>query len=175
MTNERYTHCSCPHESFFRMVLDEANYKELRKGVDSKTKSRTKPLKAMFKGFKNGCLIFKCRSGTTPGKWWNEKVRLLDLPKIVKKGGLSHFQMVKKAVMGDIKVTCDCPAHRYWGSAYRLTRLDAEETLTNLTEPEINLGIPSLLCKHLDTVLFALPFNIAQITKVLEKAGVFGK
>lgn len=174
MINERYTKCSkCG--SFFRMVLDEANYKQLRNGVDPKTKSRTKPLKAMFKGYKNGCLLFKCRSGTVPGLWYDEKVRLLDLDRIIKKGGLTHFQMVKKAVMGDIKVTCTCPAHRYWGSAYRLTKLNAEETLTHLTEPEINLGIPSLLCKHLDTVLFSLPFNVAKITKVLEKAGVFNK
>ena len=169
-----FTKCSkCG--SFFKHVLEEANYTELRKGVDKKTRSRTAPLKSSLRGYKNGCLIFKTRSGTNPKFWWTERVRLLDLPKIIEEGGLTPFKMVKKAIQGDIKVTCNCPAHRYWGSAFRLTKLGAEDELTKLTPPEINTGIPSLLCKHLDTVLFTLPFNVAKITRILEKAGVFNK
>lgn len=157
------------------MILNEITYKEIRKGVDAKTRERTKPLKSILRGYKNGHLIFQTRSGTTPGKWWTQKVRLLDLPEIMKKKGLSHYDMVKLALQGDLKVTCNCPAHLYWGSAWRLEKLGAEEELKNVEEPRHNTVINTLACKHLDTVLFALPFNARKITKVLEKAGVFDK
>ena len=155
------------------MILNEVTYSELRKGVDSKTRERTKPLKCSLRGYKNGCLIFKCRSGTNPKKWWTEKVRLLDLPELMEDDELTHYDMVKLALKGDIKVSCNCPAHLYWGSAYRLEKLGAEEDLKNVEEPRHNTVINTLLCKHLDTVLFVLPFNVSKIVKVLEKAGVF--
>lgn len=157
------------------MILNEINYTEIRKGVDSKTRERTKPLKSVLTGYKNGYLIFKTRSGTDPSKWWTQKVRLLDLPEIMNDKELSHYDAVKLALQGDIKVTCNCPAHLYWGSAYRLEKLGAEEELKNVEPPEHNTVINTLACKHLDNVLFTLPFNARQITKVLENAGVFNK
>jgi len=157
------------------MILNEVKYSDIRKGVDAKTRERTKALKSILVGYKNGQLIFNTRSGTVPGKWWVQKVRLLDLPELLKDTELSHYDIVKLALQGDIKVTCNCPAHLYWGSAYRLEKLGAEEELKNVEPPEHNTVINTLACKHIDNTLFALPFNARQITKMLEQAGVFNK
>ena len=157
------------------MRLDEATYSELRRGVDQKTRSRTAPLKTRIEGYKNGQIIFKTRSGTNPKKWWTQKVRLMDLPYILEDEELTHYDAVKLALQGDIRVTCNRPAHLYWGSAYRLEKLGAEEELKNIDPPEHNTIINTLLCKHLDTVLFTLPFNVRKIVSVMEAAGAFNK
>ena len=99
----------------------------------------------------------------------------MDLPYILEDEELTHYDAVKLALQGDIRVTCNCPAHLYWGSAYRLEKLGAEEELKNIDPPEHNTIINTLLCKHLDTVLFTLPFNVRKIVSVMEAAGAFNK
>ena len=156
------------------MYLWEETYKELRKGVHSKTKARAKALAVRYVGYsaRYDAVLFKCRSGTTPGKWWVEKVRFLDLPELLDDPDLTDREVVKFAIQGDIKVTCNCPAHLYWGSAWRLTQRNAELELTDVEEPTRDL-IPSTLCKHLDVVLYALPFNSSKIYKDMKAKGVF--
>ncbi len=156
------------------MRLWEETYKELRNGVHSKTKARAKALACRFVGYssKYDVLIFTCRSGTTPGKRWVEKVRLLDLDELLDDPELTDREVVRFAIQGDIKVTCNCPAHLYWGSAWRLTQRDAELELTDVEEPERDL-LPSTLCKHLDLVLQVLPFNVGAIYKSMKAEGVF--
>jgi hypothetical protein len=63
----------------------------------------------------------------------------------------------------DIKVSCDCPAFVYWGSAYIVDQLDSGDTSLlryehnpapehrppNVRDP----GLDKTLCKHLASVL----------------------
>lgn len=159
------------------MYLCELNYKQIRKHVDPKTRERSlTQLATEYAGIdKKGNIIFKTPSGTHPrsdGIVWTQKVKLLDLPKIAKRKGLSDIEKVRKAIQGNLKVTCDCPAHLYWGSAWRLDKRDAELELLGVEAPRHNTVIPSWCCKHLFNVMGVLPFNASKITRDMKKRGM---
>ena len=163
-------------KEYFSEHLCEATAKELRKGVDAKTRARQKKLPyTHFMGVnKKGELFFETHSGTHPDTslHWMQRVKLLDLPDIADDESLSDYEKTKYALDGDIKVTCTCPAHLYWGSAWRLDQINTELELIGVEEPTHNTVINTLLCKHLDLVLQVIKFNTRTIQKVLDKAGL---
>lgn len=96
----------------------------------------------------------------------------MDLPELAKDDSLSNYEKTKFALDGDIKVTCTCPAHLYWGSAWRLSKINTELELTDVEEPTHNTVINTLLCKHLDLVLQVIKFNTKKIQKALNDVGM---
>lgn len=169
-------------------LLTEATYKELRDATRNDDRHRRgieQGYSCKLRGYKDGKLIFSCHSNPTKGhsgkthKWWTQKVELIDLPELLEDDELSDREKVAYALQGDIRVDCTCPDDTYSGAAYRRQKLNPSATMVK--EPieaptrKKNIESKALLCKHLDVVLYALPFNVGKITKVLKQNGVFDK
>lgn len=93
--------------------LYEENIKELKSTTWPRIKLRVgrQNIKAEYLGCeKDGTLLFKANSGTTPGKFWFQKVQFKDLEQgvqMLNKSLLLRKKSVMKMLLdGDIKITC---------------------------------------------------------------------
>ena len=93
--------------------LYEENYKDLKSTTWPRIKVRVgnQNIKAHYLGCtKEGVLMFKCNSGTTPGKWWHQQVEFVNIEDAVRMLNMSLMLRKKKIIEmlinGDIKVNC---------------------------------------------------------------------
>lgn len=158
-------------------LLLEKDYKELRDDDPIFLKRRERSKKtpgSLYKGLlKNNTLVFETPSHTSPGKMYIQKVRLLDLPALIKqhKGSLSNFDIVKLATEGDVAVYCNDPSFKFWGFEYKAKKegygIHKQDKFPKVRNPQLR----GSMCKHLDNVMLVLPFNVAMITRDLVQRG----
>lgn len=156
-----------------RTLLVEATLKQLRDQTDSNTVSRSKKIVSYYQGVnKAGTVIFKTTSQSTPGHFWKQRVKLLDLPfwLSVKDKDLTMIKKVRMAIKGDIKVWCNGKAFKYWGWAYITTQQNAKWGSPESRFPKVrNPNLNGSVCKHLENVLRVLPFYASDIVRDLGK------
>lgn len=98
---------------YFGSLLMDENYKELIQQATQLPAFVQRSKKQIFTYYqnidKNGVLTFMTPSGTTPGKFWMQKVQLTELPTLLKKYGKMKqpLDIVKLAIKGKLKVSCD--------------------------------------------------------------------
>ena len=160
-------------------LLLEKNNKDLRQDDPMFLKRRERSKQTPGSNYvgmqKNKTLIFKTNSHTEPGTVYTQKIRLKDLPKLVKehKGKKPRLEIVKLATQGDIAVHCDCPAFKYWGFEYKAKKEDYGIHKQDKSPDVRNPGLKGSMCKHLDNVALVLPFNVVNITNDLRQQGIF--
>lgn len=118
-----------------------------------------------------GDLIFRTTSGTTPGKYWYQTIRFLDLDKVKDRKDLTDMEKVKLLYEGDIAVWCNDPSWLYYWQ-YRGTRRGFSikpEYRPHRRNPEI----PGTTCKHIERVLSVLGFHMTTIVKQYRRYGIF--
>jgi len=157
-------------------VLLELTVKKLRKGLDPRSKSKSKVLKTKFSRIdKDGTAHFVTPSGTHPTTTkWKQKIQISELPAFFKdkNSKLTSKARVVKALKKDVKVMCDCPAFKFWGYKYITTQLGS--SLENETRPP-NIRNPKrrgTVCKHLEVALRVLPFHSPDITRKMKSVYV---
>lgn len=157
-------------------ILLELRAKDIVNTADSRSNERAKPLSSKLLRVKGNNLTFQTGSGTIPGTFWIQKVQLLELAKALEPywSGRTRNVLgaVRSAVHGNIKVSCNCPAMRYWGFAYIASQGKYKVGRAQTRFPGIrNPHLRGSVCKHLINVLRVLPFNMPQIVKSARKSG----
>ena len=156
-------------------ILGEKSYKDLRRDAPNYLRTRDKSRKTPGSKFqsindKNIC-HFKTPSHTKPGVVYDEWVRLVDLEELIQKfsGTKKPLEIIRMALEGNIEIHCTCPAWKYWGFQHIGTRddyaIEKEPRFPKVRNPQL-LGS---VCKHLDNVLFILPFQNTKIYKDLRQ------
>lgn len=144
------------------------------KDTDPQRVAKAKPLKSYYLGLnKYGDLMFKTTSGTTPGHYWYQTVRLVDLPKAIelfsREQKITNRDIVSLAVFGDLKLYCNDLSFRYMGWQYMAWNMGygivPEERYPSKRNPKLKGAI----CKHLYNVLSVLPFHTNVIVKDLRR------
>lgn len=156
-------------------ILGEKTYKDLRRDAPNflrvRDKSKQTPGSHYITIDENNICYFRTPSHTIPGVTYDQKVKLLQLDQL-----MQHYSGVKKpadivrmALEGDIEVHCTDPSWKYWGFQY----IGTKKKYANEPEPRYpkvrNPGLKGSVCKHLDNVLFILPFQNGKILQDLRR------
>ena len=71
---------------------------------------------------KEGIILFKTTSGTTPGKFWHQQLKFKDLSlglaMLQEDPNLTQKSVINLLQSGDLLVYCDDLSFRYWGFQY---------------------------------------------------------
>lgn len=132
------------------MVLDEITRKDLTKGVDRRSKRNAKQIKrVVYKGITKDNVI-KCEALSSSGRdWYKVTIELSELKDLMPMDDLTSEEKIRLALFGDVKVSCDCPAAKYWGYNYITTQLGAKDGDPEDREPIVkNPNLEGTLCKH---------------------------
>lgn len=158
--------------------LYEETGKQLKKSCWPRVAARVKKqnITTKFTGInKDGSVRFVTKSGTTPGKYWNQTLIFKDLTE-----GLSMLyddpHLTQKAIMqlvvaGDLILYCDDPSFKYYWS-YK-AHVGGYGIMREIRYPKIrNPKLTGSVCKHLYAVLSVLPFYTNQIVAEYKKMGI---
>lgn len=161
--------------------LYEETAKELKRDCWDRVAKRVKTqnINAKYLGVdKNGDILFKTTSGTTKGKFWFQRLRFKDLEAglqiMYDDISLTRRDVISLLVNGDLLVYCDDPSFKYYWSykAYNQGYGIKKE----VRYPKIrNRYLTGSVCKHLYSVLSALPFYTNQIVKDYKTIGLIPK
>lgn len=156
-------------------IIGEKTYKDLRidapKFLNIRVKSKETPGSRYITIDEDNICHFKTASHTHPGVVYDQRVKLLKLDKLIRQysGIKKPIEIIRMALEEDIAVHCTDPSWKYWGFQYIGTRKKYA------TEPEPrypkirNPNLKGSVCKHLDNVLFILPFQNSKIMHDLRK------
>jgi len=169
---------------FWVEPLFELNAKDLRDDKQwpgARNRVRTQSLNPQYKGIsRDGVIYFETNSGTHgPSVKWRQKVQLLDLKEAIRlqenDTKITNRDVVLLAVMGRIKIYCNCPSFLYYGWQYINwelgTGIEPEARYPKVRNP----NLVGTSCKHSLAVLQVYPFYISKITRDLVRQGVLGK
>jgi intein/homing endonuclease len=92
--------------------LQDENYKEIKSRAQpvQGNKDKSSNLESRLLGINSrGHLLFKTRSASIRGKWWNQEIRLDGLRLLIKRNPKKKpIQIVREAIQGDLMIYCDC-------------------------------------------------------------------
>lgn len=88
---------------------------------------------------------------------YQQRVRILDLD-LRSAHKLSFNELATLIRLSNIKVSCNCPAFKYWGFKYIATQLDYGVLQENKYPDVRNPNTEGYVCKHLYSVLKVWPF-----------------
>lgn len=131
--------------------VDELTRKDLIKGLDSRTKKYSKKVKQpVYKGItKDYTIIFDVPSATTSGVFYTVKINLSEYESLKNDTDLSTNEKLRLCIDGDVKISCNCPAAKFWGYDYILSQLAAKEGFDEDRYPTVrNPQLDGTLCKH---------------------------
>jgi hypothetical protein len=162
-------------EEHLKIYLGEENYKDLRSDapdfLNVRAKSKQTPGSRYQFTDKKGVIHFKTNSHRIPGVVYDQQVKLLDLDAVIQRfGGTRRPQeIVRMAIEGNIEVHCTDPSWKYWGFQYIGTK-DDYSIVPEPRYPKVrNPNLKGSVCKHLDNVLYILPFQVSKVTADLRK------
>lgn len=129
--------------------------------------------------------VFKAHSGTQEDKWWEVRIRFLDIPQQVVKHTMNmklwkkdkssvDMRKLAQAVLAKVQVQtfCNCPADLYWSHQY--TRSNAKYN-AKIPPPEDrrptrnNTHEYGAMCKHHQLVFNLLPHYEGTFAKFLSR------
>lgn len=143
-------------------------------------RSKVQGIKPTYLGVtRDGRILFKTTSGTTPGKFWYQQIKFKDLEKglelLINDTSQTQRSMVTLIQKGDLLVHCNDLSFKYWGFQYIGTKkgysLYTEKRYPKVRNPKLKGSI----CKHLYVVLTVLPFYTSEIVKDFRSKGVITK
>jgi len=150
-------------------MLFEVTSHHLRSKAEKKVKVRSQKISSKFAGLRGNILYFLSLSATIPGKKWKQQIDLVELPKHLEKPG-GIWKKVVKALDGDIRIRCDCPAFKYWGYWYIGGVFDYLIGKKTRRNPHIrNPSLKGTVCKHLNNVLSILKSNTPEIVQAIKR------
>jgi len=124
----------------------------------------------------DGTVKFTTPSGTVSGRFWEQRVKLADFEKIRERNKFrwKPLEIVRQSLLGDVRVFCSCPAFLYWGYRYIAWKhgfgLRRETRKPTTRNPHLHGSV----CKHLEAVLKAIPFNAGDSTRGMKKRALLG-
>lgn len=148
----------------------EANWRELKNGIEAKRLERAKSLTSEFVGMdRRGFIKFRTHSQTTKGLNYIQTVKLVDVKDI------SHFEhyklkdVIRLMMAGDIAVHCTCKDFRYSGYKYMAWQMGYGVKSENRFPKIRNPNLEGTVCKHLYSALSVYMLNFSSIYKKAKK------
>ena len=164
-------------ESYIFYIFGEATYKDLRRDAPNylriRQKSKDTPGSKYITIDEDNILYFKTPSHTKEGVVYEQRVKLLELDKYISeyRGKKPPIEIVRMGLEGDIAVHCNDPSWKYWGFQYIGTvknyALEKEPRYPKIRNPNLKGSV----CKHLDNVLYILPFQNTKVLRDLRDSG----
>lgn len=140
------------------------------KGVPSRARKAVAIGKSYYKGAAGPFVLhFETIAVTTPGQHhWEQRVQLMDmyeeLPKHTK-----LINAVRASLAGELKLDCSCPAWKFWGYEYLMTKKKSA-VHREPRQPRIrNPREEGSVCKHLFAIVQALGFFAPEVTGDLQR------
>jgi hypothetical protein len=156
-------------------IIGEKSYKDLRRNaphfLNIRGKSKDTPGSRFVNIDEKNICHFKTPSHTHAGVTYDQQVHLIDLEEIMKtQGGIKKpLEIIRLALEGNIAVHCTDPSWKFWGFQY----IGTKEKYAITKEPRYpkvrNPRLKGSVCKHLDNVLFVLPFQNTKILRDLRR------
>ena len=111
--------CNLKISTDYREYLLDQTIKQVKASTWTSIKQRSRTqIVAFFQSVdKKGIIHFMTPSGTTPGKFWKQQVKLLDFDKNKKKG-MTGLTLLRNSINGNIALHCDDPSFLYYGFKY---------------------------------------------------------
>lgn len=171
--------------NLLRKYLSEKTYKELRQAVKTRDPERFKKSKrsvATYKGLdENNYITFQITAenpeeNKAKGKptSYEVKIELSALKELIGEDGkqrdIKDLTLVREALNGNIKVSCTCPAAKWWGQQWNGTK-QGYSLVKNDIAPTRNIPT-QVICKHTMLALQVLPFWASNIVQDLRKKKV---
>lgn len=163
--------------SYMLYSLNEKTYKDLRRKAPNylniRQKSKANKKGSFFTELDGDVMFFRTPSFTKEGITYEQRVRLVKLPEIIKqyKGRLKPIEIARLALKADIEVHCTDPSWKYWGFQY----IGSRDNYSIFPEPRFprinNPNTKGSVCKHLDNVLLILPFQNSKLASQLKENG----
>lgn len=153
------------------MRVDEFKRTDFKNETDAATVSRSKKIPSIhYRGVTDDYTVhFDARSASGNGKY-DVAVQLVEYPDIAEDGDLSTSEKVRLAISGDLKVSCTCPAYRYWGYEYINSQLGSNAGEDQERFPYVrNPKLEGILCKHIYKTLDVLPMNWNSISADIDR------
>lgn len=170
---QTYDFSSIEFQKLFQ--LSDEDYKQIRSRVaGTRIAERARQqITAYYQGVnKNGIIRFLTPSGTTPGLFWLQQIKLLTLKTNLKVKKITDFEKVRRSIQSDIAIYCNDPSFLYWGHQYIAYRngfgIKPEDRVPNKRNPLLVGGT----CKHLEGVLKVLPFHVGVLVRDMRKKGI---
>lgn len=171
----------------FKKSFTEKTYaqlKDMSKKKDPLRLKKSKKLTAKYTGLdKNGSITFQVtaedpQKNKAEGKptSYQTKVALKDLSYLMSANEddgkqTNEKELTQMAIQGDVSVSCECPAAKYWGQQYNGT-VDDYSLDSNGIAPTVRIPT-QVLCKHTILTLTVMPFWYNTIVKDLKSKGIF--
>ncbi len=154
----------------------EETWKQLRAGMDSPRLYRSKQIKgSYYQGVlgTKGWVKFKTDSQYTPGKQYTQYIKLLDIKDLPYMEDISHKDIIRLMLQGDISVHCSCPDFLFRGFKYMGHNLGygiyRETRFPRIRNPQLE----GTICKHLAKVFQIYMLSWSRISKDMQKTKYF--
>ena len=171
----------------FKKAFNEKTYvqlKDMSKKKDPLRLKKSKALTAKYTGLdKDNNMTFQVTAedperNKAEGRptSYQTKVALKDLKYLIDANKenedkeLTDKEVVEMAIQGDVAVSCQCPAAKWWGQQYNGTQ-DNYSLDKNDIAPTVRIPT-QVLCKHTILTLTVLPFWYNTIIKDLKAKGI---
>lgn len=131
--------------------LDELTRADLLRDVEKKVERRAKSLQpATYIGITSDYTIHMDVPSATGSGSYLVKIQLVEYPTLLRMDDLLTTDKVRLAIVGDLKVHCNCKAFLYWGYDYITTQLDANTKGKQTIFPKVrNPLLEGVCCKHI--------------------------
>ena len=151
--------------------VDELTRKDLFKDVESKVVKRAKNLEpAVYYGITSDYVVIMRVNSSTGSGSYNILIELSELPSLLGDKDLTMKEIVRLSLAGDIKISCSCPAFRYWGYEYITTQLDSHADNPQYIYPMVrNPKLEGIMCKHCYKAVKSFGKYWASIAKDIEQ------
>ena len=165
-------------ESLFESLIQEITVNDLKKDFKGTSKphdglvDRSKDVDVRLEKITDdGVMHWTAKAVTTKGvERWKQEVKLKDWDEALELDDLNFKERANLAIFGDLEVSCNDPSWLYWGYKYIATQLDYNEGDSENRAPKIrNPNEEGVVCKHLISVLKALPFYISEVAGAMKK------
>jgi hypothetical protein len=101
---------------------------------------------------------------------WNTFIQFTEWDEQVKDLSITPQEAARLLLWGgNLKLHCQCPAYKFWGSQYILSQLDSaivpEARFPHMRNPNLK----GVVCKHLNRTLKVLPFHLGDMATQIKK------
>lgn len=131
--------------------MNEISRKDFISNTDKRSKRNSKEVgNPIYVGItRKYTITMKVPSASANGTFYTVKIRLVEMPDMMKMEDLTMQERVRLALIGDVAISCTCPAYLYWGYKYIMTQLGSNVGRGENREPIIrNPKLEGTLCKH---------------------------
>jgi len=162
---QSYFHDDHPH------VLDEEYYKDIMVKIDPNWLPHNDYSKLIpyvrYVGTKSNIMKY-----FVPNKYngWNTYVQFVEWHDQVIDPDLTAPEAARLLLWAaNIRVHCPCPAFKFWGMQYIMTKKDAA-IIPEVRYPHIrNPQLKGVVCKHLNRTLKVLPFHLGDMASAIKE------